>query len=322
MYDKISAFLNPKHFESLSYLDVTKDQHPHRITDKHELENELIQYHKTHFSQATQTPFAQADVFQRFGYAADTDYATDFYQGDPTELNKLPDGKVKKFLTNLQPTAGDPPKINTIITVDNVKQGFKIWTERTSTSPSGRKLPLYKIWLKSYDNDDDVLQGDEFFQIITDIINISQHLQYPVKRWLDVHNFFIPKDKGVFKTARLRTLHNIEAELNLVRRELISRRLVANAEHFDMVPMNNSGGRKGRSAIDVVMLKYFTLGIMHMQRRNCAITDCDARACYDRILPTVLYFTYHKMGLPVHECKWIARALVNMNYHMIKTYGP
>ena len=80
--------------------------------------------------------------------------------------------------------------------------------------------------------------------------------------------FFIPKDKGVFKTAILITLHNIEAELNLIRRQLIARRLVSNSETFDMVTMNNSGGRKGKSAIDVVMLKYFTLGIMHMQRRN------------------------------------------------------
>ena len=205
--------------------------------------------------------------------------------------------------------------------MENVKQGFRHWRERTSTSPSGRKLPPYKIWLQSYD-DKNVLQGNEFFHIITDVINISQRLQYPLKRWLQVHNFFIPKDKGVFKPARLRTLHNIEAELNLIRRELIARRLVTNAEYHTMVPMNNSGGRKGRSAIDVVMLKYFTVATMHMQRRNCAITDCDARACYDRILPIILYFTYHKMGLPLNECIWLARALVNMKYQMITTYGP
>ena len=117
-------------------------------------------------------------------------------------------------------------------------------------------------------------------------------------------------------------MQNIEAELNLIRRELIARRLIANAEQHNMVPMNNSGGRKGRSAIDVVMLKYFTLGIMHMQRRNCALTDCDAKACYDRILPIVLYLTYHKMGLPINECKWLARALVTMKYQMITSYGP
>ena len=143
-----------------------------------------------------------------------------------------------------------------------------------------------------------------------------------MKRWLNVHNFFIPKDKGVFKTARLRTLHTIEAELNLIRRELIARRLVTNTENYEMVPMNNSGGRKGKSAIDVVMLKYFTLGTMHMQWRNCAIMDCDVCACYDRILPIVLYLTYHKMGLPINECRWLVRDLVNMKYQMITSYGP
>ena len=94
---------------------------------------------------------------------------------------------------------------------------FCIWKELTSTSPSGRKLPLYKIWLKSYEKAEDVLNCDEFFQIITDIINLAQQLQYPIQRWLNVHNLFICKDKGVYKPERLRTLHNIEAELNLIR---------------------------------------------------------------------------------------------------------
>lgn len=88
-----------------------------------------------------------------------------------------------------------------------------------------------------------------------------------MKRWLNVHNIFICKDKGVYKTERLRTLHHIEAELNLIFHELIARRLVANAEIYNMIPMNNSGGRKGRSAIDVVMYKYLTLGITHIQQK-------------------------------------------------------
>ena len=110
MYDKISSFLNPKHFESLSYLDVTQDQRSHRITDKSELETELINYHQQHFSQATQTPFAQKEVFQRFGYAADTDYADAFYHGDHTELKYWPEGKVRTLLTALQPSITDTQK--------------------------------------------------------------------------------------------------------------------------------------------------------------------------------------------------------------------
>ena len=69
--------------------------------EQSDLENELIEYHQQHFSQATNTPFAQKEVFRRLGYAADTDYADAFYQGDNTELQYWPEGKVKTLLTAL-----------------------------------------------------------------------------------------------------------------------------------------------------------------------------------------------------------------------------
>ena len=59
-----------------------------------------------------------------------------------------------------------------------------------------------------------------------------------------------------------------------------------------------------------------------MIRKNCAITDFDARACYDRILPHVLFLCYSKMGLPQNECVWLAKALVNMRYHILTGHGP
>ena len=144
----------------------------------------------------------------------------------------------------------------------------------------------------------DALDGDEFLTIILDIINLSQTLQYPLRRWNIVNNIFIPKYPGVRLITRLRPLHEIEAELNFIRRELISRRLVKNAEEYNMIPKNNCGGRKGRSAMDVVMLKYITLSTCTMQRQNYAVTDCDARACYDRILPILFSLCYWKMRLP------------------------
>ena len=89
-----------------------------------------------------------------------------------------------------------------------------------------------------------------------------------------------------------------------------------------MIPKNNSGGRKGKTAMDVVMLKFFTLSTCTMQRKNCALTDCDDRACYDRILPILLSLCYSKMVLPEDDCIWLARALVNMEYHIVTGYGP
>ena len=51
------------------------------------------------------------------------------------------------------------------------------------------------------------------------------------------------------------------------------------------------------------------------------MTDCDARACYDIILPILLSLCYWKMGLPEDDCIWLTRALVNMEYHMVTNHG-
>ena len=109
---------------------------------------------------------------------------------------------------------------------------IKNWKERTITSPSGRTLPLYKIWLQPDLPEDEVISGKDFFTIITDIINISQKLQYPLKRWTKAHNIFISKNPGVSKIHRLRPIHTLEAELNLFQRELITRRLMKMLKHM------------------------------------------------------------------------------------------
>ena len=318
---KIRAYLNSKFMQAPTYLDIDTSEGHKRITTQQDIENTLLEHHKQHFSQASDTPLAQKQVVDRFGISTDTKHSQQFRAGSKQELQYWDNPKIKAFMKCLMTQPDDPPEIDTTLSVADIKQGFKIWRERTSTSPSGRKLPLYKIWLQSH-NDENGLTTDQFFQIITDVINLSRKLQYPLKRWLTVYNLFVCKEKGVYKPTRLRPLHNIEAEVNLIRRELISRRLIRNAESYGMIPMNNCGGRKGKTALDVVMLKYLTIGICHMQRRDFAITDCDAKACYDRVLPHVLYLCYSKMGLPSQDCVWLARILTQMKYHMLTKHGP
>eukprot|EP00957_Ditylum_brightwellii_P072076 5478751-Ditylum_brightwellii.AAC.1 len=65
---------------------------------------------------------------------------------------------------------------------------------------------------------------------------------------------------------------------------MIAHRLLKNAENYDMLSDNQWGGQNRRSAIDVPMFKTFTLEIFYLTRANAAFTDCNARACYDRII--------------------------------------
>ena len=54
------------------------------------------------------------------------------------------DKYTKDFLQELQRNKDDPPIIDTTISMSNVKKNYKIWKEKTSTSPQGCHLGLYK----------------------------------------------------------------------------------------------------------------------------------------------------------------------------------
>eukprot|EP00957_Ditylum_brightwellii_P147429 11226118-Ditylum_brightwellii.AAC.1 len=54
------------------------------------------------------------------------------------------------------------------------------------------------------------------------------------------------------------------------------------------------GGRNGREAPDIVFGKTITFDTLHLQRANFGCTNCNAKACYDRIIPLVLLLAYFK----------------------------
>lgn len=59
------------------------------------------------------------------------------------------DEMTKEFLKELQMTPNNPLTISTAITERNVKKNYKNWKERTSTSPQGRHLSMFKTWLEA-----------------------------------------------------------------------------------------------------------------------------------------------------------------------------
>ena len=326
VHAKIRRYLKPQTKQGLTHIDVpSEDGGIKRLVLKDDMEKALFRHHSTHFGQAEGTPFTRDNIVNFFGYNGDTDQAKDFRQGIKGIVPTISGIEYEqKYMEHLVPNAIDPPTICTTITVADVKKGFSIWKERTSTSPLGRVLSLYKMWLNVKDedaNEDGTFTATEFFEMITNLINVSQKVNTPLDRWKTVHNLFILKEPNNFNISRLRTIHKIDAELNLVRRELISRRLLRQAEKLKFLDDNSYGGRNGRCAIDAVMKKHFTLQAMHLERRNGALTDCDAKACYDRVIPLVLYLSYSKAGLPHNACVWLCKALTQMKYHITTAQG-
>ena len=143
----------------------------------------------------------------------------------------------------------------------------------------------------------------------------------PFTWWIMILNLYLCKQAGNFKIHQLRTLHIIDALLNLLRRELITKQLLRNTEHHKFLTDNQWAGQNRRSAIDVPMLKTFTLETFHLMRANTAFTDCDARACYNRMVAIVTGLALHKVGLPIKMSSFLIKALKQMRYHMNTACG-
>eukprot|EP00957_Ditylum_brightwellii_P098600 7511397-Ditylum_brightwellii.AAC.1 len=64
----------------------------------------------------------------------------------------------------------------------------------------------------------------------------------------------------------------------------MTKRLMQHTEKFKQLAEKQHRGRYGRTTGDVTVLTALTTEIFHLQRSNTAIADCNAKACYDRIL--------------------------------------
>eukprot|EP00957_Ditylum_brightwellii_P147226 11210451-Ditylum_brightwellii.AAC.1 len=87
------------------------------------------------------------------------------------------DNYTAEFLKELERTLKDPPKVNVILTTNDIKANYKNWKETTSTSPEERYFSIYKTWLKVPEEkaeDYKGLESDENFKVINTIINICK----------------------------------------------------------------------------------------------------------------------------------------------------
>eukprot|EP00957_Ditylum_brightwellii_P099554 7583575-Ditylum_brightwellii.AAC.1 len=71
-----------------------------------------------------------------------------FLCGETSASELTSNTHVQSFLDEIQRREGDPPEIDTIITITNINSMYKNWEEKTSTSPSSHYLGLCKALLQ------------------------------------------------------------------------------------------------------------------------------------------------------------------------------
>lgn len=97
------------------------------------------------------------------------------------------------------------------IKVEELRAGFKRWSEKISTSPHRIHLRMYKSFMEM--NEQKKEKG-YVLKTVTGIINSDMTRGIMLGRWCLVHNVLLEKDTNNPTLHRLRIIHFIEANYN------------------------------------------------------------------------------------------------------------
>eukprot|EP00957_Ditylum_brightwellii_P210335 15364855-Ditylum_brightwellii.AAC.2 len=60
---------------------------------------------------------------------------------------------------------------------------------------------------------------------------------------------------------------------------------MTNAEKYHHIDDEKHGGQNRQNTIDIVLGKSFIVDMLQFQRADFGCTDCDAKSCYNHIIP-------------------------------------
>ena len=231
----------------------------------------MQQRNREHFRQAHCTPFTVPPLSEHLGFTGYSEYGQQILDGtyDSTQL----EANVQLLIQHLEQVHEmETNESRPTITADEFRGKLKVWSESTSTSPSGMHLGHYKALIAkkhsfSSDLPDDklppeyCLQRDELnskqadlFGLHLALINYALECGTTYKRWQTIANSILFKDADNIRLHRTRVIHIYEADYNLAL-GVKWRSAMHAAESFQVLNEGQYGSRNGRQATDPVFIE-------------------------------------------------------------------
>ena len=279
------------------------------IDDPAKVPEYLIKRNQAHYSQSTGTPCTAGALREFLGDHADTPEVELLLHGhfSPTQ-----DQHINTIFTALSTPL---PPVSPTISVNDLVQGFRVWREDTSTSPSGRHLSLYKALIT-------VKQTEHpLFKALAFVINQSVQHQVILPRWREITCLMLEKIPGTPKIDKLRVIQLIEADVNLLYGIVIGRRLLWNAEKHQVLGNAQWGSRPGRSAIEASLMTQLKYETCVLQRTKAGFMFNDAKSCYDRIVMNLAAVRARQLGLPLLLATHVTLFLHKAIYRVKTAHG-
>ena len=293
----------------------------------------LQQRNRDHFGQAKGSPFTVQPLSDDLGFCGDGPESMSMLNGS-YDVSQL-EANVALLVQHLKQTS-EMAAIEThpTITTEEYVGKLKIWSESTSTSPSGLHLGHYKALIARHhysdiDTDDEELVAKRdtwnrmqtsLLELHVNMLNYALERGYSYQRWHIVANAILFKDKDNVRVHRTRVIHIYEADYNLML-GIKWRIALYQAEALRELNAGQYGSRPHRNAFDPVLIEELQFEISRASRKMLIQTNYDATACYDRIIPNLAMMVSKKFGVPHQATLSNATTLQKADYRIRTDLG-
>jgi hypothetical protein len=297
------------------------------VNDPEDMITALLNQNEMHFSQSDGTPFTVEPLKSMLGSNGTSTWAQALLNGeidvDSLGLEEAVDSILKQLQRRI-----NKEDIDIEITTDDFIKGYSKWSEYTSTSPSGTHLGLDKAILryrksqsKTAEESSAIPLFERYFSIKAFLVDSALRTGHTYNRWTKVINALIEKLPGTPLIHKLRVIHLIESDFNLMIGILWGRRMMRAGEDSQAFNEGQGGSRPGRRTQELLLTKHLHYAILRLSRQNGSSFDNDAKSCFDRIVMPVASLAAQQLGMPTKACEVFLSTLSKIKYHVKTAYG-
>ena len=327
---KIPTFTEHIHPETGDIIYVDKKTHTQikkkkfTIVDtKNALEEALIKRNKKHLRQAKSTPWKKSNlrnVTSSNEYWIEPKIQLQETIEAQTIINLMKRDRQKNYTWDCE------------ISFEEFIEGFERWNERTSTSPSGRHLGVYKALILAMRNRNgefgkatkNKLSPKEMAESILKAIYIlaTRTMEYGLhlKRWQKVVAIMIYKKVKNIEIENLRIIDLFEADFNLLIGTIFGRRAMYNQIRNKTIHQDQHG-RPGGECQDVIFTKLQHYTLSNLTKTPMGHFESDAASCFDRIVMEMALTCFRNGGANHNTVKMWEQTLQNAQHHIKTAYG-
>ena len=308
MYRHIRLKIKGSTFSQLDEVWIKSSEGETRvISDNDELNEHLLRRNKDQLRQAANTPFGDGPLGKLLKADGSGDIADRILEGLPIPEAVEYDETIQAYLEGMAVSkVSILDSVKTDLTTEQYANFWKNKRETTATSPFGLHIGHFKS----------VVPYEDILNIHLQLLVIPFQKAYVPTRWAKTVQIMLEKDQGRPWSNRLRIIELFDSQLNAGMQIFFGKRMVDKALKEGLIHPSAYGSVPQRTAQDAVLEKILSIDMMRVKKLTGAIFDCDAKGCYDQIIPALQTIFSRRLGVPIKTARLFAMLWSVCKHHV------